>query len=131
MSESPIERRSTHTIRFSSTEWTTVLDQANAAGLRPAVYVRNAALGHRLRPRPTTRHRSMARALVAHDQQLARIGNNLNQLVRLAHSGRIRHDEGFLDTLTGLLTSVDAARDEVCQTVDALIGNAGRPRDSS
>ena len=31
MSENPTERRSTHTIRFSKTEWTSVRDQADLA----------------------------------------------------------------------------------------------------
>ena len=124
MSENPIERRSTHTIRFSKTEWSAVRDQADRAGLRPTVYVREAAVGRRLRRRPDASHRELAARFADHDRQLAWIGNNLNQLVRLAHVGRLRHDRDFLDVLGRLRADLDATRGDIRASLDALVGSA-------
>ena len=111
------QRRDTHTIRFSDSEWRTVLDLADAAGLKPTVLVRRSALGQRLRRRPTTRHLAVveaaADALAEHDRQLARIGNNLNQLTRLAHVGRVRHGEDFLRVLGRVERELKASRAEI------------------
>ena len=124
MSETPTERRSTHTIRFSKAEWTTVRGQADRAGLRPTVYVRQTAIGRRLRHRPGASHREFAARFADQDRQLAWIGNNLNQLVRLAHSGRLQHDRDFLAVLDGLRTDLDATRDDIRAALDALVGSA-------
>ena len=109
--------RATHTIRFSDSEWRTVLDLADATGRKPTVLVRRSALGQRLRRRPKARHLAVvqvaAEALAEHDRQLARIGNNLNQLTRLAHVGRVRHGEDFLRVLGRVERELKASRAEI------------------
>ena len=132
MSERATNRRSTHTIRFSDAEWRNVLDLADAAGLRPTVFVRESALGQRLRRRPKASdlaaHGAAIRALIDRDLQLARIGNNLNQLVRLAHGGRVRHDENFRETLDGIVAEVEESRAEIHDLAEAFRENARGPR---
>jgi hypothetical protein len=63
-------------IRFHETEWERVVRLAEVVVLPPDRFVREAAVGYRLHSR--------ADAEVV--RQLARWGNNLNQLTRLAHS---------------------------------------------
>ena len=65
-------------VRFSPEEWETVRGRADEVALSPARYLREAALGKRLAPR--------ANAQAVH--QLARVGNNLNQLARAANTNR-------------------------------------------
>ena len=121
MSNKPLGTRFTRTIRFSEHEWRAILDLADDADVKPTVFVRRSALGQRLQIRPTTEHRTTARALVDHDRQLAWIGNNLNQLVRLAHGGRVQHDRDFLDVLATLRRDLDASRGEVKSALHALL----------
>jgi len=56
-----------------------IRDVARRAGLTPSAYVRAVALGNRPAPRPGDENRELLR-------QLSRIGNNLNQLHRIAQS---------------------------------------------
>lgn len=65
-------------VRFSPSEWAAVEGRASEVALPPARYLREAALGKRLAPR--------ANARAVH--QLARVGNNLNQLARAANATR-------------------------------------------
>ena len=123
MSETPSERRATHTIRFSKSEWNTVRDQAERAGLRPTVYVRESAVGKRLRLRPTVDQRDLAASFADHDRQLAWIGNNFNQLVKLAHTGRLRHGADFVTVIDQLRADIDASRGDIRTALDALIGD--------
>jgi hypothetical protein len=66
--------------RYSQGEWQKVRELAAAAGKRPSTYVREAALGVALR-----------RRLAVGDQavlyELARIGNNLNQIAKVLNAG--------------------------------------------
>jgi Mobilization protein NikA len=67
-------------VRYSPTEWDAVRELAATAGKPPATYVREAALGVVLR-----------RRLSAVDQavlyELARVGNNLNQIAKALNAG--------------------------------------------
>lgn len=65
-------------VRFSPEEWKAVLERAHEVALSPARFLREAALGKRLAPRVNSH--------AIH--QLARVGNNLNQLARAANATR-------------------------------------------
>jgi len=80
-------------------------DIAMARGLSISELVRRAALGIRMPAR--TFDASHAVALARTLGELGRVGGNLNQLVRLANSGRIA---GRDDELSRILTDVDAVR---------------------
>ena len=123
--------RFTKTIRFSESEWRSILDAAGEADVQPTVFVRRTALGQRLSVRPNKDQQATARALVDHDRQLAWIGNNLNQLVKLAHKGRVRHDRDFLDVLADLRRDIDASRGDVKQALHALVDPVGEPLDDA
>ncbi len=63
-------------IRFAPDEWTKIEERAKLVALPPSAYVRQTALGYRLSSR--INERAIA--------QLARVGNNLNQLARVANT---------------------------------------------
>jgi hypothetical protein len=66
--------------RYSKAEWQRVQALAAAAGKAPSTYVREAALGAELR-----RRLSPVDQVVLYE--LARIGNNLNQIAKALNSG--------------------------------------------
>lgn len=92
-------------VRASDTEFSKMKDVAKARGLSISELVRRAALGTRMPARAfDARHAIvLARTL----GELGRVGGNLNQLVRLANSGRIT---GCDDELSRVLGDVDAVR---------------------
>lgn len=88
-------------IRFTPEEWATIVTRAADCGTPPARYVREAALGETPRVR-----RPQANAVLL--RHLARIGNNLNQLARMAN---VRDELPTASRLTVVLDAVlDAAR---------------------
>lgn len=78
------ERRTrTISIRLTESEAVALAEQASAARLTVAAYLRRRGLRRRLRT-------VQERRLGAYERrELNRIGVNLNQLVRLMHSGRV------------------------------------------
>jgi hypothetical protein len=68
-------------VRFSEEELRTVEERADGEPL--SCYLRRIALGEQRRGAVPRANRAIA-------GQLAKIGNNLNQLVRLAHTGRLQ-----------------------------------------
>ena len=92
-------------IRASDAELSGMKDIAAARGLSISELVRRAALGIRMPAR--TFDVGHAALLARTLGELGRIGGNLNQLVRLANSGRIA---GRDDELSRILTDVDAVR---------------------
>lgn len=69
-------------VRLAPEERVYLEEQAELCGLALGTYIRSVALG----VTPRARHKAAELALV---RQLARCGNNLNQLVRLSHEGRL------------------------------------------
>jgi hypothetical protein len=63
--------------RFTAEEWSRVCARAEAAGLSPGRFLRHAALGQSL-------GRKVEMTALA---QLARVGNNLNQVARSLNAG--------------------------------------------
>ena len=85
-------------IRFAPDEWERITEQAEEVVLPPSVYVRRTTLGYRLS------RRINSRAIY----QLSRIGNNLNQIARVANAtGRVdvaRRIDEVLGEITEAIT---------------------------
>ena len=64
-------------VRFAPEEWEKILARAEEVDLPPSVYVRRTTLGYRL-------SRRIDQKAIYH---LGRVGNNLNQLAKVANSG--------------------------------------------
>lgn len=69
------------TVRFSPAEYKEVKEKADQMGDKFSVYVREAALDHKI---------VVIEDLKGFQQQLYKTGNNLNQLTKLCHEGRIQ-----------------------------------------
>ena len=76
-----VEKSVVRSVRFSPDEWARVEGWASDAGVSPSRYVREATM----RRRPAERPRGVRAEAVV---ELNRVGQNLNQLVRLAHQAR-------------------------------------------
>jgi hypothetical protein len=74
-------RTSTKLLRLFPEELADIAARAEACGLKPARFIREAALGQRLKARHHVETDRMLRAL-------ARIGNNLEEVARLAQARR-------------------------------------------
>lgn len=92
-------------VRTNDVEFSRMKDIAAARGLSISELVRRAALGTRMPAR--TFDANHAATLARTLGELGRVGGNLNQLVRLANSGRIAGHEG---DLARVLADVDAVR---------------------
>lgn len=92
-------------VRTSDTEFSRMKDIATARGLSISEMIRRAALGVRMPAR--TFDANHAATLARTLGEIGRVGGNLNQLVRLANSGRIA---GRDDELSRILADVDAVR---------------------
>ena len=76
--ETKPRHRQPRTVRFHDHEWQQLLEQARACGIQRGRYVRETALG--------AVPRGLGDKQLLH--QLARIGNNLNQLAKRANEGQ-------------------------------------------
>ncbi|MGJ7043654.1 hypothetical protein J2Y63_006940 [Shinella sp. BE166] len=92
-------------VRTTDTEFSRIKDIATARGLSISELIRRAALGTRMPARTFDANHAvvLARAL----SEIGRVGGNLNQLVRLANSGRIA---GRDEELSRILADVHAVR---------------------
>ncbi|MEQ9145526.1 MAG: plasmid mobilization relaxosome protein MobC [Parvibaculaceae bacterium] len=88
---------------FTADEFARLREAAEASGLTHAAFVRASALGEKPQPKPT---RMAAESI----RQLTAIGNNLNQLTKLAHSGLVPP----LETLETALHEVLSAVRRIC-----------------
>ncbi len=99
------QRAHRRTLYLSPSEAEAVARRAAAARLSVSEFVRTAALGRRLRE-PEVPPTNLQ---VIH--HLARIGNNLNQAVKLVHQGRL--PAGLLSLLKDLLAAIRDYRREL------------------
>jgi len=84
-------------VRFAPAEWEQIRARAAEVHLPPSTYVRRTALGYRLSSRINS-------AAVA---ALGRIGNNLNQLTRIANTtGRLDHSQRLEAVLNELVEAM-------------------------
>jgi hypothetical protein len=94
------EKRNPRKIRYRESEWAQIVARARECRMPPARYVREVSLGVVPRAR---RNRTEDRIIV----ELGRIGNNLNQLARRAHSkGHPPTRDALRGTLEELLAVV-------------------------
>jgi len=84
-------------VRFALEEWEKIQARAAEVRLPPSTYVRQTALGYQLSGRVNSA------AVVP----LGRIGNNLNQLTRIANTtGHLDHSQHLEDVLNELLDTI-------------------------
>lgn len=94
------QKRTPRKIRYLESEWDLIVARARECRKPPARYVREVSLGVVPRAR---RNRFEDRIIV----ELGRIGNNVNQLARLAHStGRLPTRDELRTTLEEILELV-------------------------
>lgn len=93
-------KRKPQKIRYHDTEWERVVAHARECGKPPATYVREVSLG----AVPKARRNRTENDLII---ELGRVGNNLNQLARLAHSsGDLPAEEQLRAVLNEVLAAV-------------------------
>ena len=94
------ETRFVRKIRFTEEEWATIVGRAADCGTPPARYVRETALGAVPRVRRPQANAELIR-------QLARIGNNLNQLAYVANDlGRVGEEARFRAVLDEVVATI-------------------------
>lgn len=67
------------TVRLSESEYIHLKEQSSITGLKMEPFIRNLIAGCNLKPRPSDSYKDLVRELSA-------IGNNINQITRLANS---------------------------------------------
>ena len=97
----PAGRRQHYTVvkpvRFAPEEWEKIVARAQEVNLAPSVYVRRTTLGYRL-------SRRVDQKAICH---LGRIGNNLNQLARVANAtGEVELGARLDGTIEELLEAI-------------------------
>lgn len=70
------------TVRLSESEYIHLKEQSSITGLKMEPFIRNLIAGCNLKPRPPDSYKDLVRELSA-------IGNNINQITRLANSAGI------------------------------------------
>ena len=119
-----VEKSVVRSVRFSPDEWGRVEGWAADAGVSPSRYVREATM----RRRPAERPRGVRAEAVV---ELNRVGQNLNQLVRLAHQARRGRaaGEGADPALGGADGTVTPQEVEAClANVLAAVDRVSPPR---
>lgn len=79
-------------VRVRSDELEAIQARAEQVGLPVSSYVRESALGHRLRSRPGVADEKLL-------YEIAKLGNNLNQLTRLGHQRHLPESDAILGPL--------------------------------
>jgi hypothetical protein len=93
-------RRTMRYLRMDPEEWERVRERAQACGLTTSRYIRETALGAVPKARPRQLEMEAVR-------QLARLGNNLNQLARVANQNEeIEREEELRGVLAEVLAAV-------------------------
>ncbi|MEL6826631.1 MAG: hypothetical protein AAFN91_10325 [Pseudomonadota bacterium] len=82
-------------LRFSDAELADVAIKASAAGLKPTVFAREAALGHPIRALPSRTNAAAISELNRAVVEMRRVGQLVNQLARANH-----RDSAFVDFWT-------------------------------
>ncbi len=97
----PESERRTRCVKtyFTAGEFAQLQEAAEASGLTHAAFVRASSLGTKPKAKPT-------RVAAESIRQLTAIGNNLNQLTRLAHAGRSPASDLLEVTLHEVLSAV-------------------------
>lgn len=88
--------------RCNATELLTIKSKSNQAGMTPARYSRESALGNQITIRRMSKDEKEAL------MQLSRIGNNLNQLTRYFHEGQMMYTK-----LAKLINEIEKKLEEI------------------
>ncbi len=101
------QRMAVHAIRLTPAERDELARRAEAAGLSVAAYVRHQALGS---PGPRSLRRLSVNAALVRQLigQLGYVGNNLNQLTRLANMGDLEEPAELVSVLRKIDETADA-----------------------
>ena len=84
-----LKRQKQVTVRFTEKEYIQLKSKCDAAGMKMEPFVRALVEGCRIKPAPPNSYNKLRQQLAS---QVAAIGNNLNQLTRLANStGKIEN----------------------------------------
>jgi hypothetical protein len=112
-------RKATLTVglRLTPVEHAMVLQAAEAAGVGPSTYAREAVLAQANLPLPPRRQQrdGLRVALGPWTRETSKLGNNLNQLARHAHQGG-RVDAQALADLTAAVRALHAAVLQAAET---------------
>lgn len=115
--KAPHEQRSRPVfVRVTLAELVNLEAMAEALGITPAEFMRRRAFGYTL-----PRRSEMQEALLQTVAVLAATGNNLNQMTRHAHAGRMPH----VDRLAAVLSENEALQARIFMMLDSL-DDAGR-----
>ena len=100
MRDATIQKRRPRKIRYRDAEWDLIVARARECRKPPARYVREVSLG----VIPRARRNRIEEGII---HQLGRIGNNLNQIARLAHAaGHLPTADQLRSTLEEILALV-------------------------
>lgn len=97
-------------VSVNGEEMEEIQSKADKAGLSRSRFVREVALGYRLRERDTT----LTPELIKMNAQLGRIGGNLNQVARIGHKGGVSAE--WLEQAKKLM-------EEISRTIDGISDN--------
>lgn len=75
------KRKHSFVLRLDEKEYRYLCSQLERTGLKREQYIRSLILGHEVRSRPPVEYANLLRELSA-------IGNNINQLARIANTGK-------------------------------------------
>ncbi|AWZ01977.1 mobilization protein MbeC [Rhodobiaceae bacterium] len=97
----PESERRTRCVKayFTAGEFAQLQEAAEASGLTHAAFVRASALGEKPKAKPT-------RVAAETIRQLTALGNNLNQLTKLAHAGQFPVAQALETALGEVLSAV-------------------------
>ena len=100
MSDAAVQKRQVRKIRYRDSEWELIVARARECRKPPARYVREVSLG----VVPRARRNRIEDRIIVH---LGQIGNNLNQLARVAHStSQIQAEDQLRSTLDEVLAAI-------------------------
>lgn len=92
-----LKRQKQVTVRFTEEEYHQLKNKCDAAGMKMEPFLRALVSGCTIRKRPPDSYKALA-------AQVAAVGNNLNQLTRLAKSyGEWKHEKEGTPTLRGMV----------------------------
>lgn len=96
------------TIRLNEEQYASICNRAETAHMAPAAFVRAAAMRHKI---------TVVESLPEFTRQLQAIGNNLNQLTVLAHTGRVQLAslQECTDHLGELYRALDRLTEQECR----------------
>ena len=119
--DSALDIRKNRCIRYSANEWEEISRRAERAGIAPGTYVRKISLRGSGLKTPRRKNPTAGREIKKLKLELARVGNNLNQLTRWANA-RLKSRESADMGLGELARKIDAALGDFQKTAERIDG---------